>query len=136
MQRGSILVVDDDEDGREMLVHFLFFRGFQVAAARDGMEAVDVARRIQPRIVLMDLSLPIVNGWDATRQLRTDPLTKDIIILAVTAHAFPPEQQSARAAGCDAIIAKPLDLDLLVVGLNQIMSDGLSGFDAYRMTAR
>jgi CheY-like chemotaxis protein len=75
-RKPSILVVDDAEDGREMLVEYLAFRGFQVVEARHGAEAIEVARRVQPNIILMDLSMPVVDGWEATRQLKTDPLTK------------------------------------------------------------
>src|ERR1700733_8883718 len=101
--KPSILVVDDSADGREMLTEYLAFQGFCVVEAQNGQEAIDVARRIQPEIILMDLSMPVLDGWDATRQLRADPLTKDIIIVAVSAHAFPREQDSARVAGCDAV---------------------------------
>src|SRR5438045_6834404 len=100
-RKPSILVVDDAEDGREMLVEYLAFRGFHVVEAQNGTEAIEVARRVRPHVILMDLSMPVVDGWEATRQLKADPLTKDIIIIAVTAHAFPREQEAARAAGCD-----------------------------------
>src|SRR5438876_3879542 len=98
-RKASVLVVDDADNGREMLVEYLAFRGFQVAEARHGAEAVEVARRVHPTVILMDLSMPVVDGWEATRQLKADPLTKDIIIIAVTAHAFRSEQDSARGAG-------------------------------------
>ena len=135
-RKPSILVVDDAEDGREMLAEYLAFRGFQVAEARHGAEAIEVARRVQPNIILMDLSMPVVDGWEATRQLKTDPRTKNIIIIAVTAHAFPPEQESARVAGCDSIIAKPFDLAVLASGLDRVFSKGLAAFDAEGETAK
>src|SRR5688572_19526239 len=69
----SVLVVDDCSDGREMLSEYLAFRGFHVTEAQDGIEAVAVARRVQPDIILMDLSMPVVDGWEATRQLKADP---------------------------------------------------------------
>jgi two-component system cell cycle response regulator DivK len=134
--KPSILVVDDAEDGREMLVEYLAFRGFQVAEARHGAEAIEVARRVQPHIILMDLSMPVLDGWEATRQLKADPLTKHIIIIAVTAHAFLPEQESARVAGCDAVIAKPFDLAVLASELDRVISQGLAAFDAPGVTAR
>jgi CheY-like chemotaxis protein len=96
-----------------MLVEYLAFRRFPVAEARSGAEALDVARRVQPNIILMDLSMPGVDGWEATRRLRADPATKGMIIVGVTAHAFPREQEAARAAGCDVVIAKPFDLTAL-----------------------
>ena len=124
--KPSILVVDDSRDGREMLVEYLAFRRFQVAEARNGTEALDVARRVRPDIILMDLSMPGVDGWEATRRLRADPLTQSAIIVAVTAHAFPPEQEAARAAGCDVVIAKPFDLTVLADALEAVASLGLA----------
>jgi len=131
-----ILVVDDAEDGREMLVQYLAFRGFRVAEAKHGGEAVHIARHLQPHIVLMDLSMPIVDGWEATRQLKSDPATQHIVVVAVTAHAFPSEQQSARAAGCDAIVVKPFDLSVLATGLHRLFFEGLAAFDAQGVAAR
>ena len=109
-RKASIVIVDDSSDGREMLAEYLAFRGFQVAEARHGAEAIEVTRRLRPDIILMDLTMPAMDGWEATRQLKADPLTKDVIIIAVSAHAFASEETSARAAGCDGFIAKPFDL--------------------------
>lgn len=117
--KPSVLVVDDSSDGREMLVEYLAFRQFPVAEAQSGAEAIDVARRIQPDIILMDLSMPGVDGWEATRRLRADPATGSTIIVAVTAHAYPREQDAARAAGCDVVIAKPFDLSALADALGK-----------------
>src|SRR5712691_11063244 len=128
-RKPSILIVDDAEDGREMLVEYLAFRGFQVAEARHGAEAIEVARRVQPNIILMDLTMPAMDGWEATRQLKADPLTKEIIIIAVSAHAFASEQASAREAGCDGFIAKPFDLAVLAEVLDRVISKGLTGLD-------
>jgi CheY-like chemotaxis protein len=134
--RPSILVVDDSDDGREMLVEFLAFRKFQVAEARDGAEAIEMARRVLPRIVLMDLSMPGVDGWEATRRLKADPLTKNIVVIAFTAHAFPPEQATARAAGCDAVVAKPFDLARLADALARVISTGVITFDEGGIAAK
>lgn len=128
--KPSVLVVDDSSDGREMLVEYLAFRRFPVAEARSGAEAIEVARRVQPNIILMDLSMPGVDGWEATRRLRADPATGSTIIVAVTAHAFPREQEAARAAGCDVVIAKPFDLSALADALATVASDGLAAFGA------
>jgi two-component system cell cycle response regulator DivK len=128
--KPSILVVDDSADGREMLTEYLAFQGFCVVEAQNGQEAIEVARRIRPEIILMDLSMPVLDGWDATRQLRADPLTKDIIIVAVSAHAFPREQDSARIAGCDAVIAKPYDLMALADALGRFSSEGVAAFQS------
>src|SRR5918912_3906433 len=99
----TVLVVDDSTDGREMLAEYLTFRGFQVRTAAHGAEAIEIAHRIRPAVVLIDLSMAGTDGWEATRQLKGDQLTTDIVVLALTAHAFPAEHESARAAGCDAI---------------------------------
>jgi two-component system cell cycle response regulator DivK len=128
-KKPSILVVDDSQDGREMLTEYLSFGGFEVAAAQDGRKAIDVARRIRPDLILMDLSMPVLDGWEATRQLKGDPLTKHIMIIAVTADAFPQELESARVAGCDAVIAKPYDLRALAEALGRVSSDGLKAFE-------
>ena len=128
--KPSVLVVDDSSDGREMLVEYLVFRQFQVAEARNGAEALDVARRAQPDIILMDLSMPGVDGWEATRRLKADPLTQSAFIVAVTAHAFRREQEAARAAGCDVVIAKPFDLTVLADALEAVASHGLAAFGA------
>lgn len=129
-RKPSVLVVDDSSDGREMLTEYLAFCGFQVAQAQNGTEAIEVARRVQPNVILMDLSMPVVDGWEATRQLKADPLTKDIVVIAVTARAFPSEQESARVAGCDAVIVKPYDLSVLASALSRVISHGPAAFDA------
>ena len=128
--KPSVLVVHDSPDGREMLVEYLAFRQFQVAEARNGAEALDVARRVQPIIILMDLSMPGMDGWEATRRLKADPRTQSVVIVAVTAHAFPQEQEAARAAGCDVVIAKPFDLTVLADALEAVASQGLAAFGA------
>jgi two-component system cell cycle response regulator DivK len=119
-------VVDDSVDGREMLVEYLAFREFHVAAAQHGEEAIEVARRVHPAIILMDLSMPVMDGWEATRRLKADPRTKDVVIVAVTAHAFPPDQASARATGFDAVITKPFDLATLADALRRIIATGVA----------
>jgi len=131
-----VLVVDDSSDGREMLSEYLVFRGFHVTEATDGASAIEIARRVRPAIVLMDLSMPGIDGWEATRVLKADPLTKHAVVIAVTAHAFPSEQQSARAAGCDAVIAKPYDLAILATALERVLSKGFSAFDAEGIAAK
>ena len=113
-----------------MLVEYLAFRRFQVAEARNGAEALCVARRVQPNIILMDLSMPGVDGWEATRRLKADPFTQSAVIVAVTAHAFPAEQKAARAAGCDVVIVKPFDLTVLADALEAVASLGLAAFGA------
>jgi two-component system, cell cycle response regulator DivK len=134
-EKPSILVVDDFRDGRELLTEYLSFHGFRVAAAQNGQEALEYASQIQPDIILMDLSMPILDGWEATRQLRADPLTKHIIIVAVSAYALPHQHEAARLSGCDAVITKPYDVMALGEALSRVSSDGLRAFEARGMTA-
>lgn len=110
-----VLVVDDYTDGRELLVEYLSFSGFRVEQAADGPEALDKARALLPDVILMDLSLPTLDGWEVTRRLRADAATRATRIIAVTAHALESHAESSRAAGCDAVVTKPcLPADLLV----------------------
>jgi CheY-like chemotaxis protein len=120
------LVVDDFPDGREMLDEYLTFRGFRIVTAADGVEALAIARRNPPRLVLMDLSMPGVNGWEATRHLRADPLLRDVMVLAVTAHALSTDEGKALEAGADAFVAKPFDLAALADAIATIMAEGRS----------
>ena len=116
----SVLVVEDQRDAREMLAEYLAFCGFVVHTARDGLEALDVAVRVRPAVVLMDLMMPRMDGWEATRRLKADERTKEAIVVAVSAHSRCDEQQMARHAGCNAFVAKPYDLDILVKKIGEL----------------
>ena len=105
--KPRILLVEDYDDAREMYRDYLEFSGFQVDTARDGHEALEQARRHNPDLVLMDLSLPGLDGWEATRILKKDPATCHLVVVALSAHALSAEGDRARAAGCDGFIAKP-----------------------------
>ena len=107
LSKPRILLVEDYDDAREMYRDYLEFSGFQVDTARDGHEALEQARRHNPDLVLMDLSLPGLDGWEATRILKKDPATSHLIVVALSAHALSAEGDRARAAGCDGFIAKP-----------------------------
>jgi two-component system cell cycle response regulator DivK len=102
-----VLVVDDVDHGREIFAEYLEFRGFRVATAADGLEAIEKTHALRPDVVLMDLSLPGIDGWEATRRLKEDPATKDIPIIALTAHALASAHDKARAAGCNSVVTKP-----------------------------
>ncbi len=102
-----VLVVDDVDHGREILAEYLEFRGFRVAPAAAGLEALDKAYELRPDVILMDLSLPGIDGWEATRQLKQDDRTRDIPIIALTAHALASAHDKARAVGCNAVVTKP-----------------------------
>ncbi|MDB5212381.1 MAG: transcriptional regulator [Myxococcaceae bacterium] len=106
-QPPLVLVVDDFEDNRTMYLEFLEFNGFRVAEAVNGQEAVDRAIELMPAVVVMDLSLPVMDGWEATRRLKANPKTKDIIVIALTGHAEAAHAKRARDAGCDDFVAKP-----------------------------
>jgi two-component system cell cycle response regulator DivK len=109
-----VLVVDDFADAREMYGEYLKFCGFRVAEAQNGIEAIEKARELKPDLILMDLSMPVVDGWEATRQLKADTTTKAIPVVALTGHAMAGHSESAKSAGCDLIITKPcLPLDLI-----------------------
>jgi two-component system, cell cycle response regulator DivK len=132
--KPSILIVDDSADSREMLAEYLAFRGFTISDAKDGEEAIEVARRVRPTIILMDLSMPRIDGWEATRQLKADPLTRHSVIIAVTAHAFAPERQAAQNAGCDAFVLKPYDLAVLANTLDEVTTKGPAAFGPIELT--
>ena len=102
-----VLVVDDVAHGREIFAEYLEFRGFRVATAADGLEALDKAFELLPDIILMDLSLPQLDGWEATKRLKGDERTKTIPIIALTAHALASAHDKAKAAGCDSVVTKP-----------------------------
>jgi len=120
-----ILVVEDFDDAREMYRDYLEFAGFRVETARDGREGIEKARALQPDLILMDLSLPGIDGWEATRLLKAAPETRQIIIIALSAHALATEGERARAAGCDGFIAKPcLPPDLVLEITKYLKSHG------------
>lgn len=102
-----VLVVDDVAHGREIFAEYLEFRGFRVATAADGLEAMDKAFELHPDIILMDLSLPQLDGWEATRRLKADERTSSIPIIALTAHALAAAHDRAKEVGCDAVVTKP-----------------------------
>jgi two-component system, cell cycle response regulator DivK len=109
-----ILVVDDYQDAREMYAEYLEFSGFRVAEARNGAEALDKAFELTPDVILMDLSLPVMDGWEATRRLKADERTRAIPVVALTGHALSGHSNGAREAGCDAFVTKPCLPDALV----------------------
>jgi two-component system cell cycle response regulator DivK len=102
-----LLVVDDFEDNRAMYAEYLTHAGYRVVEAADGREAVERTRELLPDVVVMDLSLPVMDGWAATRELKSDARTRDIPVIALTGHALAGHSQGAREAGCDEFLAKP-----------------------------
>jgi CheY-like chemotaxis protein len=120
-QGPLILVVDDYEDAREMYAEYLRFCGFRVAEARNGNEALEQAFSLMPDLILMDLSLPGMDGWEATRQLKADPRTSRIPVVALTGHALAGASEGARKAGCDSFVTKPCLPDDLVVEVRRML---------------
>ncbi|MBM4443133.1 MAG: response regulator [Candidatus Rokubacteria bacterium] len=102
-----ILVVDDYDDNREMYASYLEFSGLRVAEAVNGREALAKTAELMPDLIVMDLSLPGIDGWQATRAIKQDPRTRDIIVLALTGHALEGAAQGAKDAGCDGFLTKP-----------------------------
>jgi len=131
-EQPLVLVVEDYQDAREMYAAYLQFSGYDVAEAANGVEAIEKARELLPDIVLMDLALPRMDGWEATRRLKSDPKTKDIPVVALTGHALAGHAEGAREAGCDAFVTKPCLPDALVVEIKRLLdsqpakSDNLS----------
>lgn len=109
----SVLIVDDNRDTREMLTAYLSNCGFVVDSAANGFEAIDFAVHLHPSVILMDLMMPRMDGWEATCHLKADARTRDIPIVVMTANAQPRGRQVARAAGCVGLITKPCNLDHL-----------------------
>ena len=121
-QGPLILVVDDYEDAREMYAEYLRFCGFRVAEARNGNEALEKAFALMPDLILMDLSLPGMDGWEATRQLKADERTRQIPVVALTGHALAGASEGAKRAGCDSFVTKPCLPDDLVVEVRRMLS--------------
>lgn len=122
MDRKKVLVVEDVEMNRDLLEQLLE-DDYDVVTAEDGAAGVEAARRERPDIVLMDLSLPVMNGWDATRAIKADTDLQEIPVIAVTAHAMQGDEESARAAGCDDYLTKPIDEDLLFAMLGKYLAE-------------
>jgi CheY-like chemotaxis protein len=111
---AKILLVEDNEMNREMLSRRLERKGHTVVLAVDGGQALEVARAEMPEVILMDMGLPVLDGWEATRQLKADPRMRAIPVIALTAHAMASEQEKALEAGCDDYDTKPVELPRLL----------------------
>ncbi len=118
---SKILLVEDNEMNRDMLTRRLERKGYKVVIAVDGQAGVDMASSASPDIILMDLSLPVIDGWEATRQIKADPATQGIPLIALTAHAMAGDEQKAREAGCDDYDTKPVDLKRLLGKIENLL---------------
>lgn len=119
---SRILLVEDNALNRDMLSRRLTRRGFTVLVAEDGAEGVAMARREAPDLVLMDMSLPVLDGWAATRQLKADPATRGVPVIALTAHAMAGDREQAIAAGCDDFDTKPIELPRLLGKIEALLA--------------
>ena len=119
---ARILLVEDNEMNRDMLSRRLARRGFEVLIAENGQSGVDLTVSERPDLVLMDMSLPVMDGWEATRRLKADPNTSTIPIIALTAHAMANDRELALEAGCDDYDSKPVDLTRLVRKIEQLLA--------------
>ena len=116
-----VLVVEDYQDAREMYSAYLQFSGYRVAEATNGLEAIEKTLELMPDIILMDLALPKIDGWEATKRLKSDERTKHIPIVALTGHALAGFAEGAREAGCDAFVTKPCLPDALVAEIRRML---------------
>ena len=118
----KILLVEDNEANADMLRRRLLLRGFAVVTAIDGLQAISLARQEQPDLILMDVSLPEIDGWKATRQLKSDPATAGIPVIALTGHAMVSDLEQSLAAGCQEFEMKPVDFPRLLVKMEALLT--------------
>jgi two-component system, cell cycle response regulator DivK len=119
----TILIVEDVDYNRDLLVQLLE-EDYRILTAADGAAGVETAARERPDLILMDLSLPVVDGWEATRRLKARPETAAIPVIALTAHAMQGDEDKARACGCDDYLTKPIDEDQLFAKLERLLGRG------------
>ena len=121
----TLLLVEDNELNRDMLSRRLSRKGFEVVFAFDGQDAVQKAKDLMPDLVLMDINLPIMDGYDATRAIKADDATKSIPVIALTAHAMAEDRKKCLGAGCDDFDTKPIDLPRLLAKINSLIGGDL-----------
>ena len=119
---AKVLLVEDNEMNRDMLTRRLIRRGFEVVFAVDGKQGVDLARSEKPDIILMDMSLPVMDGWDATRCIKADAATRSVPVIGLTAHAMSGDREKAIEAGCDDYDIKPIEFDRLISKMERLLS--------------
>jgi two-component system, cell cycle response regulator DivK len=120
----KILIVEDNEMNRDMLSRRLARQGFEIAMAVDGKQGVEMASSEKPDLILMDMSLPIMNGWEATEKVKSNPATKNIPVIALTAHAMAEDREKCIAAGCNDFDTKPVDLPRLLEKIKALLPAG------------
>jgi CheY-like chemotaxis protein len=119
---SRILLVEDNEMNRDMLSRRLSRKGYEVLIATDGQQAVDMAGSTGPDLILMDMSLPVIDGWEATRKVKANPQTQSVPIIALTAHAMSGDREKALAAGCDDYDTKPIELPRLLEKIESLLA--------------
>src|SRR5689334_16232902 len=117
----KILLVEDNEMNRDMLSRRLTRRGFEVVFAVDGQQGVDLARSTKPDIILMDMSLPVLDGWEATRRVKSDTATRTVPVIGLTAHAMSGDREKAMDAGCDDYDTKPVEIERLIGKIERLL---------------
>ena len=117
----TVLLVEDDIMNREMIARYLKMSGYQVISAGDGANAVLLSRKVHPALILMDMGLPILNGWQATHRIKTTPETQDIPIIALTAFAMSEDRAKCFAVGCDAFESKPVNFERLLMTMRKLL---------------
>lgn len=123
---ARILIVEDNEMNRDMLSRRLQRRGYEISIAIDGHQGLDVVGSVRPDLVLLDLSLPGIDGWEVTRRLKSEPRTTHIPIIALTAHAMTGDKEKALAAGCDDYDTKPVEFDRLLAKIERLLGQPAS----------
>jgi two-component system cell cycle response regulator DivK len=123
----KILLVEDNEMNRDMLSRRLIRSGYEVVLAVDGEQGVALAVSGRPDVVLMDMSLPVLDGWEATRRLKADPATRETPVIALTAHAMAGDEKKAREAGCDDFDTKPVEFARLLSKIEGLLQKGKAG---------
>jgi CheY-like chemotaxis protein len=124
---AKILIIEDNEMNRDMLSRRLARRGYEIIMAVDGEEGIATARAANPDLILMDMSLPVVDGWEATRRLKADVETQTIPVIGLTAHAMAGDRDKAIAAGCDDYDTKPVELDRLLQKIEALLAAAREG---------
>jgi len=120
----KILLVEDNEMNRDMLSRRLVRNGFEIVMAVNGQEGLDLASSESPDLILLDMSLPVIDGWEAARRLKADASTAKIPVIALTAHAMVQDKEKALAAGCDDFDTKPVELPRLLEKINSLLQNG------------
>jgi CheY-like chemotaxis protein len=121
---ARILLVEDNEMNRDMLSRRLERKGHQVTIAVDGQQALELATAEKPDLILMDMSLPVLSGWEATQKLKASDRTRTIPVIALTAHAMAEDEKHARESGCDDYDTKPVELTRLLGKIDALLGDG------------